>query len=190
MDSFTSTCAKCATSKIPDVNKNSSSVIISDDKKLSEIPLGQFQLWIQLAIRDTIQSELGVTLEKYTKEIESVKKDLNAEKEKVTSLTTKVNNLSTELKTEHEKTKKSGEANLKYSIKLDRNSRQHNVMIFGLPEHNELVVGNENDGNETRATNDNDKVATVLSKLDSDKSSVSHLWANLVVTDLVLSKLF
>ena len=177
IDSFTSTCTKCATTKIPEANENSASVIISDDKKLSEIPFSQFQLWIQLAIRDTIQSELKVTLEKYTKEIESVKKDLNAEKEKVTSLTTKVNNLSTELtelKTEHEKTKKVGEANLKYLINLDRNSRKHNVMIFGLPERDELVVGRENDGNEIRATNDDEKVSTVLSKLDSDMSCVSN----------------
>ena len=72
IDSFTSTCTKCATTKIPEANENSASVIISDDKKLSEIPFSQFQLWIQLAIRDTIQSELKVTLEKYTKERSSL----------------------------------------------------------------------------------------------------------------------
>ena len=121
IDSFTSTCSNCLT-KNPVSGKNSAAVIIRDDTKLSDISFSQFKVWIQGVIQDTIQNELKLTLEKYSKDIESIKKDLHAEREKTTSLTTKIHTLTTELtelKTEHDHTKKLGEENLKYLINLD-----------------------------------------------------------------------
>ena len=80
----------------------------------------------------------------------------------------------TALKTEHDHTKKLGEENLKYLINLDRNTQRHNVMIFGLPENDDLIVGNDGDETAKRATNEMEKVSTVLSHLNSDISNITH----------------
>ena len=177
IDTFTSVCQKCTTLKNAAAVQQGIPTEITDEAKLSDISFQQFKSWIQYVIQDTIQSEVQMAMQKCAKDIEAVKKDLGLEKEKVATLITKVNSLTTELtelKNEHVKTKKVGEENLKYLINLDRNSRKHNIMVFGLPEGKDLVFKDENGDEISRASDDNEKVSAVLDHLNSDISGVSH----------------
>ena len=74
-------------------NQQVESVEIDEDATLSDIPFRQFKAWIQCVIKDTIQGEVKLALDKCSKDIDAVKKDLGLEKQKVASLTTQVNEL-------------------------------------------------------------------------------------------------
>ena len=185
IDKFTGLCQKCSVAKQPATrgtdgaaaNQQGESVEIDEDATLSDIPFRQFKAWIQFVIKDTIQAEAKLALDKCSKDIDAVKKDLGLEKQKVASLTTQVNELKTkvtDLEQEHKKTKEVGEANLKYLINSDRNARKHNVMIFGLLENDDLVIQNDAEEEIVRAVNDHEKVAAVLSHLESDISKTSY----------------
>ena len=177
---FTGICQKCAAVAAAAAGatpQQGEPVAIDDNAKLSDIPFHQFKLWIQYVIKDTIQAELKTALDQCSKDIAAVKKDLGEEKRKVVTLTTQVNEMKTqvaELEKEQKKTKEVGEAHLKYLINSDRNARKQNVIIFGLPENDDLVVENEDEEDSVHAANDDEKVSAVLSQLQSDISKTSY----------------
>ena len=179
IDKFTGKCQKCAAvaAATGATHEQGEPVVIDENAKLSDIPFHQFKLWIQYVIKDTIQAELKTALEQCSKDIDTVKKDLGEEKQKVVTLTAQVNEMRTqvaELEKEQKKTKEVGEAHLKYLINLDRNARKYNIMIFGLPENDDLVIERDNEEETLRAANDDEKVSAVLSQLQSDISKTSN----------------
>ena len=99
------------------------------------------------------KSALGGT----TKDVANLKKEINDFKRStndgITNGVTRVNNMEAEMK----KQKTVSDNNLKYLINLDRNERRRNVILFGVPEENNVLKIEEN-----VASSDHEKIELIL----------------------------
>lgn len=96
--------------------------------------------------------EIEKASKKIGKELEATKKSLALATKDITELKTKVASLTNtlvETKKERDELKTTGVNNLKYLINLDRNVRRSNVILLGVPEDHNLVIG-ENEAEEEK----------------------------------------
>ena len=110
---------------------------IPDASSLAQVNFGDFKTWLKGALQVALQEQLQTHLDKVDAdmkvlrdELASTKKDLSAEKNKVTEQKKLIANLQTEV-TELKQTVKD---TTKYLVNSDRNSRQYNAILFGVPE--------------------------------------------------------
>ena len=139
------------------------SATVDDDKPIAEITFGDFRKWISQELQGMIQVIVIKQMESTVKELDAVKKEneklakslANAEKR----LDTAVENLKKEVDKNSERTQNNktiSENNLKYLVNVDRNTRRKNVIVFGVPENDELII-------EGRSTvTDKDKIQSIL----------------------------
>ena len=131
---------------------------INPDLMLSELSVRDFSTWFKQELKQEIDDVIQKKVEKATKKIE---KDLEATKKTLTKATTDITELKTkvgsltktlaETKKERDELKTTGANNLKYLINLDRNVRRSNVILLGVPEDRDLVIGgNEAEGDEEK----------------------------------------
>ena len=98
---------------------------------------GDSKTWLKGALQVALQEQLQTHLDKVDAdmkvlrdELANTKKDLSAEKNKVIEQKKLIGNLQTEV-TELKQTVKD---TTKYLVNTDRNSRQYNAILFGVPE--------------------------------------------------------
>ena len=110
-------------------------------------------------------------------EIDNVKSELTSVKKELVDAKHEIGTLKKEnvkINESLEDTNAMSENNLKYLTNLDRNSRRFNVIIFGVPEDNNLEFATEN-GVNVSAKNDVDKVSAVIEYLESDKEKIVNM---------------
>ena len=154
IDTETGECNECSdTARIPAINL---------DLMLSELSVRDFTVWFKHELDDVIQKKVVEATKAVVKDVENVKKDLKKAKDEIKDLTTKVNSLSaslTETKKERDELKKVSSNNLKYLINHDRNVRRSNVMLFGVPEKENMII------NGAEAKDDDGKINSLLAHL-------------------------
>ena len=115
---------------------------IGDASNLSDVSFGQFKTWLNTTLKLAFQEELNKHVENLKTEIKAVnsellatKKELTAEKNRVTEQKKTIDNLSKDVI----ELKQSMKDMTKYLVNVDRNSRQHNAILFGVPEDDLLL---------------------------------------------------
>lgn len=150
---------------------------VDDGANLSEISFGNFKTWLtgtlQLAFQEQLQSymeNLQSEIDVVKTELATVKKELHAEKSKVAEQLKTIGSLQTEL-TEVKQTTKDA---TKYLINVDRNSRQHNVVLFGVSEQ-EMQLRCTNSAQPVVAKEDSDKVKEILRIAEYEGEVKQHI---------------
>ena len=147
---------------------------------------GDFQTWLTTTVHDciriniqheikTVATTLGVEIKELKGEVKKLKEDNVATKIELKELkeTTQNNN------NETIKNKETSENNLKYLINLDRDKRQCNVILFGLPENENIKCIIENsDGRreEAEASNDEEKVKLLFRHINCNNVLLSNMF--------------
>ena len=145
-------CTECA----PDDDAEEFATI-NPDAMLSELSVKDFTAWFknELGLDTLIQKKVENVTKEIKNEVEVLRKSVKTANEDIAKLKSKVDELSqdlTEVKNENKILKKSCENNLKYLVNHDRNMRRSNVMLLGLPEDEDLVIG------EATVKGDDDKI--------------------------------
>ena len=136
--------------------------VVNPDAMLSELSVRDFTSWFKSQLDDVIVSKVADATKNITKELSSTKGSLKTAQQEIKDLKQTVESLKTSLKEakeERDQLKSTSKNNLKYLINHDRNVRRNNVMVFGLPEKDNLVVG------QIEATNDEAKIQALLSHM-------------------------
>lgn len=93
----------------------------------------------------------------------ALKSDVLKNKQSLASCSTNISNLQDDVKTIQNERKEENaisKNNLKYLINLDRNERRNNLLLFGLPEDDDLNIDGEN------SKTDMEKYVAVLKKME------------------------
>ena len=149
---------------------------IGDASSLSDVSFGQFKSWLNATIKLAFQEELNVHVENLRAEIKTVstelsttKKELTTEKNRVTEQKKTIDSL----KAEVDDLKKSMKDTTKYLLNVDRNSRQHNAVLFGVPEQ-EMVFPKEAE-DDVVAKDDTKKVEELLKVVEFSGKLKQHV---------------
>ena len=117
--------------------------VLDESTVIKDISVGEFRLWIQDIISNTLQSQVAKSAEWFNTELKQVKSelattkdDLKAAEHKIVELEGNINDLKTKLT----HTTTATENNTKYLINHDRNVRKLNIILFGIPEDNALLI--------------------------------------------------
>ena len=159
-------CEDCR-SKYPEIKDLS----ISDESNLSEISFGDFKNWLTGTIQSAINSEISKHIENFNTDIHNLRDELSSTKKDLAEANNKIGaqNLSiSTMQNELDETTSSLNDVTKYLVNFDRNSRQHNVVIFGVPE-NELLIKQQDGEVEKVFTNDNEKIDEILKTVECHK---------------------
>ena len=139
---------------------------IDDDTPLSEIRFGDlkkyFKSEFRSEIRDIVKEELAAQLGNTKKDVTQLKTDVSKNKQSVAACSTNIANVQEDVRKIQEERKEENaisKNNLKYLINLDRNERRSNVLLFGLPEEVDLIIGGET------SKTDMEKYVAVLKKM-------------------------
>ena len=144
-----------------------------DDKPLSEITVAKFRE----LMRDDMLPLITATV---AKEVEPIKADIVDLKSKyntisnnltdaVKKLELKIDNLKKPVTANTEACKANkvvSDNNLKYLTNIDRNNRRKNVVIFGVPENDDLKINDED------ASSDGDKCKVILKYLNYQREFI------------------
>ena len=140
---------------------------ISDDTPLSEIRFGDlkkyFKSELRVEIKEIVKEELAAQLGSTKKDVTTLKTDVNKNKQSIASCSTNIANLQEDVKKiQNDKLEENAISNnnLKYLINLDRNERRNNLILFGLPEKDDLNIDGE------ISKTDMEKYVSVLKKMD------------------------
>lgn len=116
----------------------------------------EFVEWMKVVFIKCVTEAFTSELNNCKKELAENKKNLTAMKTELKSTQNELKNLKTKLSSlseEFDKNKTCAENNLRYLINHDRNSRQRNVVVFGLPDDDEISLGDEVFENDLDAVN-------------------------------------
>lgn len=147
---------------------------IGDASNLSDVNFGQFKTWLNTTLKLAFQEELSKHIENLKTEIKTVnseltatKKELATEKNRVTEQKKTIDNLNKDVTD----LKQSMKDMTKYLVNVDRNSRQHNAVLFGVPE-NEMMI--RRDGAEDVTANTDSQKVNELMKVLEFGGNVKH----------------
>ena len=132
-------CLDCKTN----VEPLQQSEAFEDEKLLADVKFGDFRKWISFEIQGMIQAIVVKQLESLEKELGEVKKENKDLSKKLSAAEARLDSQEKELDKNTESIKagkKVSENNLKYLINLDRNIRRKNVILFGVPEKDDLTI--------------------------------------------------
>lgn len=135
---------------------------INPDAMLGELSVRAFSAWFKLELDGVIQNKVSDVTKPLVKELNTTKNNLKTAQQEIKDLKGIVESLKTSLKdatTERDELRKTSQNNLKYLINFDRNVRRTNVMIFGVPEKENLVV------NQIEASDDETKISALLGQM-------------------------
>ena len=156
-------CEECRTKFTPINDLN-----IADVSNLSEISFSDFKQWLTGTIQSALQDEITRYIENFNtevkimkEEVDSVKKQLNDAKHKIGEQDLTISTLQKSL----DETKSTIANTTKYLINLDRNNRQSNAIIFGIPEDNFSIQQDENNDDQQILTDDKEKVSEILNRV-------------------------
>ena len=121
---------------------------IDESKCMSEITFSEFKSWISSELYGIVLPIIAKELEPKFKVIETLQKEnkdltqkLNDTKSELEKSITEQSKLVKKNTEKGDRTKTTSDNNLKYLVNLDRNIRRQNVVIFGVPENTDLVIG-------------------------------------------------
>ena len=150
---------------------------IEDTSNLAEINFGTFKSWLtgtlQLAFQEQFKKyveNLQAENQAVKNDLATVKQDLKAEKNKVAEQKKTI----TDLQTEVNELRQTVKDTTKYLVNVDRNSRQHNAVIFGVSE-NDLQLKRTNDAEAVVARNDSEKVYEILKIVGFEDEVKQHI---------------
>ena len=180
-DSICNTCRSKKNAEDPQTGHESGEEYdISDDTPLSEIRFGDlkkyFKSELRTEIRDIVKEELAAQLGSTKKDVTQLKTEVNKNKQSLASCSTNISNLQEDVKKIQEERKEENaisKNNLKYLINLDRNERRNNLLLFGLPEDDDLNIDGE------ISTSEMEKFIAVLKKMeiyDQCKTEIRELF--------------
>ena len=138
------------------------------DDTLGSIKFKDFVEWMVVVFAKHVKDSVTAELVDCKKELADTKKDLTEARKELATVKSDLQNLETKMKTltdDHEKTKKCTKDNMRYLINHDRNVRQSNVLLFGLPDDAEIPLGDET--------------------FESDRDALLHIFEKLEVSDEV-----
>ena len=95
-------------------------------------------------IQKLVQEEVQNKTAKLTGELQTTKKELKQVKTDLSEAKRKLDEVNTAIKSNlDDVTKLNGVSsnNLKYLVNRDRNIRKSNIMVFGVPENETLIIG-------------------------------------------------
>ena len=155
-----------------------------DDKPLSEITVAKFRE----LMREEMLSMITATV---AKEVEPIKADIADLKSKyntisnnltdaVKKLELKIDNLEKPVTANTETCKANkvvSDNNFKYLTNIDRNNRRKNVVIFGVPENDDLKINDED------ASSDGDKCKVILKYLNYEGEFIDSFRLGLLNED-------
>ena len=119
---------------------------IDDSKNMGDLTFGEFKVWVSSALQEIVNSIVAVHLEASTKRIVHLETENNSLKKKVKEIEKKIEESKKEvgeIRSSIKDTKIVSDNNLKYLINSDRNTRRHNVIIFGVKENEDLTINNK-----------------------------------------------
>ena len=123
---------------------------IENDDTLANIKFSDFKKWFGKELNDNIQKlvqeEVQNKTAKLTGELQTTKKELKQVKTDLSEAKRKLDEVNTAIKSNlDDVTKLNGVSsnNLKYLVNLDRNIRKSNIMVFGVPENETLIIGTD-----------------------------------------------
>ena len=136
------------------------------DDTLGTIKFKDFIEWMVIVFAKHVKDSVTAELTLCKTELAATKKDLGDTQKELATVKSDMQSLKTKLKTltdDHEKTKTCTKDNMRYLINHDRNVRQRNVLLFGLPDVEEITLGN--------------------ATFKSDREAVQHIFEKLEVSD-------
>ena len=141
---------------------------------LGTIKFKDFVEWMVVDFAKHVKDSVTAELADCRRELAETKKDLAKTRQELTQVKADITSMNGKMKAlseDHEKTKKCTSDNLRYLINHDRNVRQRNVLLFGLPDDEEIKLGNDT--------------------FDSDRAAVEHIFERLEVeNDVKLTEFF
>ena len=126
------------------------------DEEVGSIKFKDFVDWMLKVFVKCVKESSGVELTECKKEITNVKKELNETKKELAAAKNDIKIIETKLNTLQEKfdnNQKCTQDNLKYLINHDRNVRQRNVILFGVPDEDVVELGDESFDDDREAFN-------------------------------------
>ena len=132
---------------------------------LGTIKFKDFVEWMLEVFAKRVNESVTSELAECKKQLADTKKDLADARKELATAKSDIQSQETKLKTlndDHEKSKKCSKDNLRYLINHDRNVRQRNVLLFGLPDEDEVTLGEET--------------------FESDRDAVQHIFEKLGVS--------
>lgn len=148
---------------------------IGDATSLSDVSFNEFKTWLNSTLKIAFQEELNKHIEELKTEIKTVntelsttKRELIAERNRITDQNKTIVNLTKEV----DELKKSIKETTKYLVNIDRNSRQHNAILFGVPENQMLIQRQGAD--DIAANEDSEKVKELLKVVEFDGQVKQH----------------
>lgn len=157
-------CNECSTKSIIDYE----GAPCDPNDALGTIKFKDFVEWMVGVFAKHVKDSVTAELADCKKDLAAAKKDLVTVQKELATVKTDLNNVQTKLKTltnQQENTSKCTKDNLRYLINHDRNTRQRNVLIFGLPDDDEISLGDET--------------------FDSDREAIEHIFEKLEVEEKV-----
>lgn len=133
------------------------------DDTLGTTKIKDFVEWMLKMFVQCVNQSTAKELSECKKELANTKQDLVNARKELNTAKTDIKSLETKLKTlhdDHEKSKKCSQENLRYLINHDRNLRQRNVLLFGLPDEDVIPLGDES------FDSDHDAVLNIFEKLE------------------------
>ena len=133
---------------------------------LGTIKFKDFVEWMLVVFAKHVKDSVTAELAECKKELAETKRNLAETQKELALAKADIGLISGKLKAlsaDHEKTKKCTNDNLRYLINHDRNVRQKNVLLFGLPDVDEIKLGNDT--------------------FESDRAAVEHIFEKLEVAD-------
>ena len=126
------------------------SAVIDESQSMGEITFSDFKKWITTELMGLVQSIVVKQLESTTKELEELKNKNKELEKKLAAAETRLDKAigdqgkTVTANTEScKKNKTVSDNSLKYLINLDRNTRRRNVIMFGVPESDDLEIGDD-----------------------------------------------
>ena len=164
IDPNTHTCNKCVATapQIP--------IDLDNNKQINELPLKDFQTWLQQTSAVTIGNEMQKVRADLTAEINNLKTGLEATKKEVAKAKADIADLYKKgetTNTELNDVSTGVENCTKYLINLDRETRRKNVILFGVPETS-ILIGEE--------------------EINTDQANLDHIFDVIGVNAQVINK--
>ena len=129
----------------------------SNMKRLLDVKFDNFELKLDQIIKHEVKEQIAKETTVIKKDVDTQKKDLKKANEEITVLKNKLDNAVAKVNQLEVDCKDFGKVsnnNMKYLINLDRNTRSHNVLIFGLQEERLLKIPIENENHEAGESNE------------------------------------
>ena len=168
-------CSECNVSVVlpPSVN-------IDEKQCMGEITFGDFKNWITTELQGIVNTIVNKQLELTTKALEDLKKENKELSKKLAKAETRLDKaIADQGKTvaantdNCNKNKSVSDNNLKYLVNLDRNTRRKNVIMFGIPENEDLEIAGMDS-----ASDDDQKRDSILEYM-----GCPNVWDDLKILD-------